>query len=164
MQRRQFRIEALLQPRATTRAEELAALVQDKERRKLARGAAELAAAMEAMENACGLVLGTAERVDENARILASGAQGEDTRALAHDIREQMARIFELCNFQDMAGQRIAKVIGLLTGLDERLSGLVPGRDIAGPSAGLLNGPRLDGASGHVSQEEIDSIFALAFD
>ena len=167
MQRKQFRIEALLAqdaPAPTPVAETLAPLVHDAEGRRLARGAADLAAAMEAMEKACGIVLGTAERVDENARTLVSTAESDDLRALAQDIRTQMSRVFEACNFQDIAGQRISNVITLLTGLDEHLSDLVPPEKSATAKPELINGPRLDGASGHVTQNEIDSIFALAFD
>src|SRR6476469_2428280 len=145
-------------------AEKLTPFVHDAEGRRLARGAADLAAAMEAMEKACGVVLGTAERVDENARMLANAAQAENLRALAQDIRAQMGRIFEICNFQDVAGQRISSVIKLLTGLDEHLSDVAAPAEPAPATPTLINGPRRDGASGHVTQSEIDSIFALAFD
>jgi chemotaxis protein CheZ len=167
VQRKQFRIEALLaQPNhaPSDMAEKLTPFVHDAEGRRLARGAADLAAAMEAMEKACGVALGTAERVDENARMLANAAQAENLRALAQDIRAQMARIFEICNFQDVAGQRISSVIKLLTGLDEHLSDVAAPAEPAPATPTLINGPRRDGASGHVTQSEIDSIFALAFD
>jgi chemotaxis protein CheZ len=96
--------------------------------------------------------------------MLANAAEAEDLRALADDIRAQMARIFEICNFQDLAGQRISSVINLLTGLDEHLSDFAAAPQPAPATPSLLNGPRRDGASGHVTQSEIDSIFALAFD
>jgi chemotaxis protein CheZ len=167
VQRKEFRIEALLAQRNSAPSEvveKLTPFVHDAEGRRLVRGAADLAAAMEAMEKACGAVLGTAERVDENARMLANAAEAEDLRALADDIRAQMARIFEICNFQDLAGQRISSVIKLLTGLDEHLSDFAAAPQPAPATPSLLNGPRRDGASGHVTQSEIDSIFALAFD
>ena len=161
MPHKRFRIESLLTPQeppAPANVEEIAALVHDGEGRRLARGAAELASAMEAIEKACASVLEAAERTDEQARQLAA-AGTEAVRTLARDIHEQMARIFELCHFQDLAGQRIEKVIALLTGLDERLSGFAAPAEIATATPGLINGPRLDGASGHVGQDEIDALF-----
>lgn len=162
MPQKPFRIESLLKPHVTpapVSAQEIAALVHDSEGRRLARAAAELASAMESIEQACGVVLSAAERVDENARQLAAAAPSEEMRALAHDIRAQMARVFELCHFEDLAGQRIEKVISLLTGLDERLSGFASPPDIEPATPGLINGPRLDGASGHVDQDAIDALF-----
>jgi chemotaxis protein CheZ len=71
-----------------------------------------------------------------------------------------MARIYEACTFQDLAGQRIAKVIALLTSLDQVLSGAIEEHVDTPPTAPvMLNGPRLDGASGHITQDEIDAIF-----
>lgn len=162
MPHKPFRIESHLTPGDTpapVNAQEIAALVHDGEGRRLARGAAELASAMESIEKACGAVLEAAERADEQARQLAEGAENEGMRALACGIQQQMARVFELCHFQDLAGQRIEKVIGLLTGLDERLSGIVSPLELVPATAGLINGPRLDGASGHVGQDEIDALF-----
>jgi len=157
-----FRIESLLKSHAAPApvdAHEFAALVHDGEGRRLARGAAELACAMESMEKACGTVLEVAERTNEQARQLAASAETDDMRALARVIHEQMTRIFELCHFHDLAGQRIEKVIALLTGLDERLSGFASPPELALAGSGMGNGPRLDGASGHVGQDEIDALF-----
>lgn len=162
MPHKPFRIETLLKPQdapALVNAQEIAALVHDADGRKLARGAAELASAMESMEKACGTVLEAAERTNEDARQLVATAETEQMRALARDIHAQMARVFELCHFQDLAGQRIEKVIGLLTGLDEHLSGFASPSGLTPATPALINGPRLDGASGHVGQEEIDALF-----
>jgi chemotaxis protein CheZ len=157
-----FRIESLLKTQeasAPLAAQKIAALINDAEGRRLARGAAELASAMESIEKACSTVLEAAERTNEHASELAAAAHTDDVRALARDIHEQMARVFELCHFQDLAGQRIEKVIALLTGLDEHLSGFASPPELEPATPGLINGPRLDGASGHVDQDEIDALF-----
>jgi len=125
-----------------------------KDNGKLEHGAAELAAAMEAMEKACAFMLGTAERVEDHARALSATAVSDETRALASDIREQMIRVYELCNFQDVAGQRIAKVIRLLTGEPDH-----PADDRVAEVGSLINGPRLDGAQGYVTQDDVDALF-----
>ncbi len=159
---KRFRIESHLGRQdiaAPVCAPDLAALVRDAEGRRLARGAAELASAIESMEKACGTILDAAERTNEQACQLAAAAESEEMRALAHDIHEQMARVFELFHFQDLAGQRIEKVIGLLTGLDEHLSGFASPSAIELATPGPINGPRLDGASGHLGQDEIDALF-----
>lgn len=158
MQRRPFRIEALLRDSRPPVADEIGPLLHDGEGRTLPRGAADLAAAMQAMEEACHAVLGSAERIDQDARALAGAAVNEEMRALAEDIRAQMVRVYEICNFHDVAGQRIGKVIALLTGLDERLSGFAAPPELAPATPSLINGPRLDGASGHISQDEVDDL------
>lgn len=158
MQRRPFRIESLLAGRRPTAARGMTTALLRDDDDKLAHGAAELAAAMEAVEQACHVVLASAERIDENAKALASAADSKEVRRLATDIRAQVARLYEICNFHDIAGQRIAKVIGLLTGLDKHLSGFAAAPEEAAATPGLLNGPRLDGASGHISQDEVDAL------
>lgn len=155
MQRKRFRIESFLPARGPlAERREPGVLQKGAADTRLERGAAELAAAMEAMEKACACVLGTAERVDEHARAISAAARSKKTRELASDIQQQMARVYELCNFQDVAGQRIAKVIRLLSGDPEP-----PTDDRAASGGCLINGPQLDGASGHVTQDDVDAMF-----
>jgi hypothetical protein len=167
VQRKRYRIEGMLKRTGGSAAaedavmpdalrHELAAVVQSHGGR-LAYAAAELGAAIEAMEKAAVVVLGAAEGVDERARALA--ACSPEAKAFADDVRGRMARIYESCSFHDMAGQRIAKVIALLSNLDRLLSGALADEDGAPAARGLINGPRLDGASGHITQVEIDGIF-----
>jgi chemotaxis regulatin CheY-phosphate phosphatase CheZ len=154
VQHRRYRIESFLPVRPAL--PEQAAGAADAARPAngmLEHGAAELAAAMEAMEKACAFMLGTAERVEDHARALSATAVSDETRELASDIREQMIRVYELCNFQDVAGQRIAKVIRLLTGEPDQ-----PANNRAAGGS-LANGPRLDGAAGYVTQDDVDALF-----
>ena len=62
-----------------------------------------------------------------------------------------MLRIFEACNFQDLIGQRVGKVMKTLTS-----DPLPLGADEAAPD---LHGPRLDHDDGHMTQSEIDALF-----
>jgi len=152
VQHKRYRIESFLPARAALPERQAPAAAHPaKDNGRLEHGAAELAAAMEAMEKACAFMLGTAERVEDHARTLSAAAVSDETRALASDIREQMIRVYELCNFQDVAGQRIAKVIRLLTG--------EPGHPAADHPTDLLNGPRLDGGEGYVTQDDVDAMF-----
>jgi len=79
-----------------------------------------------------------------------------------------VVRLYEACNFQDLTGQRIGKVIATLDHVKKRLSTLAehskrPGRapqlDAAAPARELLHGPKLDGDSGHASQHDVDALF-----
>jgi len=139
---------------------QLAAVLSDAEGRRLTHAAADLGTAIEEMEKAALLVLGIAERVEERAGTLGDNPQAASS--ILTEVQRDMARIYEACTFQDLAGQRIAKVIALLSSLDQVLSGAI-GEHAAAPSATpvMLNGPRLDGASGHITQDEIDAIFGF---
>lgn len=71
---------------------------------------------------------------------------------MAQDIADSALRIFEACNFQDLIGQRVAKVMKTLK-VDEALPALT---NDAAPD---LHGPRLDHDKGHLSQREVDAMF-----
>ena len=77
--------------------------------------------------------------------------------------------IYEACNFQDLAGQRISSVIGMMTMVEDQVAAMLdrcnglavkdkPGIAKSGDRA-LLNGPKLDGDPGHASQSDIDAMF-----
>ena len=150
----------------------LMALMNDGKDRRMARAAGELAAAVESMETATQKVLASVESVDDCARVLVSALTDDYHHGLAQDIQDHVVRIYEACNFQDLAGQRIGKVIATLVMVEEQLLTMIENcHGIAGtarpdavagllPSGDLLNGPRLDGAGGHATQQDIDLMFA----
>ena len=43
------------------------------------------------------------------------------TQGLAHDIQDRVVQIFEACNFQDLTGQRVAKVVATLKFIEEHV-------------------------------------------
>ena len=84
-------------------------------------------------------------------------------------------KIFEACNFQDITGQRITKVVATLKHIDSRIEAIVKamGEQIhraggdahvmknvheADPEKGLLNGPQLAGNA--ISQDDIDKLLS----
>ncbi|MDX2113306.1 MAG: protein phosphatase CheZ [Alphaproteobacteria bacterium] len=87
-------------------------------------------------------------------------------------ILDATTRIYEACNFQDVTGQRIRKVIKLLENIEERIGKLneLFGNDdelmqqatsnAPDPmsDAALMNGPQLTGQA--ASQSDIDALFA----
>jgi chemotaxis protein CheZ len=147
---------------------ELAALIGDGRERRLAHAAGKLGAAVEGMEKATVKILKSTEVIDDCAKALAASLKADYERGLAQDIQDHVVKIYEACNFQDLAGQRIGNVIATLNMIEDQVAGMLerckgrPGdAPVAQPSSdqGLLNGPRLDGASGHTSQSDIDALF-----
>ena len=153
----------------TRNMRELSALISDGNDRRMARAAGELGAAVEGMENATQKILASAEVIDDCARALAAALSDDYHHGLTQDVQDHVVRIYEACNFQDLAGQRLAKVIALLITIEEKLAAMIAccsgtGAQLAetrpAPHTDLVNGPRLDGAAGHASQGDIDAMFA----
>jgi len=133
----------------------------------------ELDAIVGGTEKATENILAAAEFIDQAANSLSAVVKSDQDQALAHDIQDQVIRIFEACNFQDLTGQRITKVVAALKFIEAHIvrmieiwGGLESFKDVT-PAAmaerdgdvKLINGPRLDGEQGHASQDEIDALF-----
>ncbi|MFY9693189.1 MAG: hypothetical protein WAK35_05550 [Xanthobacteraceae bacterium] len=117
----------------------------------MARVADELDAVSAGTAQATQKILAAAEEIDQLANNLSAALKGRLERELAQDIADSALRIFEACNFQDLIGQRVAKVMKTLK-VDEALS--APATD-----APDLHGPRLDHDKGHLSQRDIYLMF-----
>jgi chemotaxis protein CheZ len=124
----------------------------------------ELEEVVHSTERATQKVLAAAEEIDQVASNLVAALSGKFEQGLAKDIQDLVIRIFEACNFQDLAGQRIAKVLATLNFVEDHVSRVL--EEIKNPSAArrngaqYLHGPRLDTDSGHVSQADIDAMFS----
>ncbi len=147
---------------------ELAALIGEGRERRMAHAAGKLGAAVEGMEKATEKILKSTEVIDDSAKALAAAMKTDYERGLAQEIQEHVIKIYEACNFQDLSGQRIGNVIETLNMIEDRVEGMLDRhkdrlgqtptvKPVAG--TGLLNGPRLDGDSGHTSQRDIDVLF-----
>ena len=141
--------------------------------RDMSRVTNELDAVVHGTEGATETILSSAEYIDETANTLSARLAGQDAE-LANDIQEKVLHIFEACNFQDLTGQRITKVINTLRFIEDRIIKMM---DIWGGietfksiepemrperegDAALLNGPSLDIDAGVASQDDIDALFA----
>ncbi len=82
-----------------------------------------------------------------------------------------MQTIFEACNFQDLTGQRISKVVRTIVMVEERVDEMLrvwsgpagaavtkPAPDRRSEEDSLLNGPALPGEAA-VSQDAVDAMF-----
>lgn len=134
----------------------------------------ELDAVVQATEAATDTILTASEKIDSAAAHLGSTAVDDQSRNQAEDIADQVVNIFEACNFQDITGQRITKVVNALQYIDERvnrmmeiwggpqdLKAFVPEvEETSDDEAALLNGPALEEHHGHATQDDIDALFA----
>ncbi|HEY7383489.1 MAG TPA: protein phosphatase CheZ [Beijerinckiaceae bacterium] len=145
----------------------------DFEGKGMRRVAGELDAVVESTEKATTNILEALEDIEANANMLraAGGATGNSDHVGA--ILDRVVMMYEACNFQDLTGQRINKIVNVLKFVEERLDkmiGVWGGLDAfkelvhhenAAPTGedGLLNGPKLDEDEGHVAQNDIDALF-----
>jgi len=131
------------------------------------RTAEELRAVVTGTETATDSILAAAERID----VIVQPLQSSADERLAQDaqvIGDCVIQIFEACNFQDITGQRISKVVDSLQFIEERIAAMVDvwkTLDLSAsdaetpPEKKLLNGPALAGDRGVVSQDDVDALF-----
>ncbi len=133
----------------------------------------ELGAVVGGTEEATQQILEAAEAIDQAAAALGKIASPEQQAALSEDIQERVVSIFEACNFQDLTGQRISKVMNTMKFIEHHINvmmdiwGGVDAIKVHAPAMidtrvgddRLLNGPKMDGDEGHASQNDIDALF-----
>lgn len=133
----------------------------------------ELDAIVTGTEEATEGILSAAEGIDQIASQLAAKLKSTQDKAAIDDIQQKIITVFEHCNFQDLTGQRITKVVNTLKFIEDRImkmmeiwGGLDSFKDIgveniaeATGDAALLNGPKLSEDAGHASQDDIDALF-----
>jgi len=133
----------------------------------------ELGAVVGGTEEATQQILEAAESIDNAATALSKVTSPDQQKILSEEIQERVVSIFEACNFQDLTGQRISKVMSTMKFIEHHINSMM---DIWGGvdaikshaplivdaregDARLLNGPKLDGEHGHASQNDIDALF-----
>ncbi len=147
---------------------ELASIgAQDIRARHLPTAGDELNAIVGATEGATNAILDAVERIEKTA----NAAGGETGSAILADVTS----IYEACNFQDLTGQRIAKVVSVLQEIDRTVAGLLatlglptsvpagkpsPAADTRTGDEALLNGPQMPDAA--PNQADIDALFDKA--
>jgi chemotaxis protein CheZ len=133
----------------------------------------ELGAVVGGTEEATQQILEAAEAIDEAASAMAKSPSVDQQARLSQDIQERVITIFEACNFQDLTGQRIQKVMGTMKFIEHHINVMMeiwggvdaikahapPIVDERVGDARLLNGPKALGEEGHASQNDIDALF-----
>jgi len=154
-----------------TRSEIVSLQDQGFDSSRVARVTKELEAVFDDTSAATDRILKAAEEIDQSANVLAGLLKGGHEQGLAQDIQDRVTTIFEACNFHDLTGQRISKVVSTLQMVEEHLARMMEIWSVierfnveAAQSAacsldGMLNGPKLAGDNGHSTQDEIDSLF-----
>ena len=133
----------------------------------------ELDAIVLATETATNTILEASEEINQLCNgLTALGACDPVVAEVAGMITSEVIRVMEACNFQDITGQRITKVVTTLQVIEDRIKAII---DIIGKEAftelpvpegaelepddesHLLAGPQATGEG--VSQDEIDALF-----
>ena len=126
----------------------------------LSRIDSELLAVVSGTEQATQKILAAAEEIDIAANNLSASLNGKIEQGLAQDIQDLVIQIFEACNFQDLIGQRVAKVLTAMKFVEDHIARVLEEIKTASVAAAALHGPRLEGDRGHASQDDIDAMFA----
>lgn len=130
----------------------------------------ELDAIIGATEVATNDILQQAEEIERLAERIRDNVKDEQAVNIADQITDHAMRLFEACGFQDITGQRVAKVVSTLRYVEERVLSIIRiwGEDefdsVPLPTsvpddsdARLLNGPQLKG--GGIDQSLVDQMF-----
>jgi chemotaxis protein CheZ len=166
-------LDAMKEAITSTKLEIASLHRSDYEGKGMRRVAGELDAVVGATEEATTTILAAVEEIENQANMMRSAGMATGSNDCLGAIQEKVIVMYEACNFQDLTGQRITKIVGVLKFVEERLDrmievwgGLEAFKELAelppaavDDDASLLNGPRLDEDEGHVAQTEIDALF-----
>lgn len=123
-----------------------------------------------AAEEATNNILASAEVIDADVQKMQANASEEDEITALEAIGEQVIKIYEACNFQDLTGQRVTKVIETLKHVEARVDAMI--KCLGGDEEAIallvepeeeeveevaLHGPQSEGQG--ISQADIDSMF-----
>ncbi|MGB8274496.1 MAG: protein phosphatase CheZ [Alphaproteobacteria bacterium] len=132
----------------------------------------ELDAVVKATESATHTILETAESLEEVVQRVAQSSPDTFVAKSMDDMKEMIVRMYEACNFQDVTGQRINKVVNTMRYVEEHVNTMISifGTDAfqeievptpakpADKDKALLEGPQLP--ENAVSQDDIDKLFS----
>jgi chemotaxis protein CheZ len=133
----------------------------------------ELDAVVNGTEQATQTILAMVEDIDQFASTMIEQGKDDAEKQMGSQIQDRVVKVFEACNFQDITGQRISKVVntwkfieGHVMQMMEIWGGIDAFKEFI-PDAppepegddALLNGPKLQDDAGHASQDDIDALF-----
>lgn len=122
-------------------------------------------------ETATNSILEAVEVIEDKNESLQLNATDPDEIEITEGISNAIMKIYEACNFQDITGQRISKVVGTLKFVEDRIAamiGILGGEGELEDLATIEQEANIDGdvelvgptVEGHeISQDEIDALF-----
>jgi len=122
-------------------------------------------------EGATNSILEAVEVIEDKNESLELNATDPDELEITEAISQSIMKIYEACNFQDITGQRISKVVGTLKFVEDRIETMIDilgGEEHLGELGGVEHAEQMDGdvalsgpqAGGQeISQDEIDALF-----
>ncbi|MDG5494381.1 MULTISPECIES: protein phosphatase CheZ [Azospirillaceae] len=130
----------------------------------------QLGAVVRATEEATNQIMASTEEIEDIVNEVRAQLPDGYQSSRLKDLNDLTLRIFEACNFQDLTGQRITKVVQALAFIEQRIEGMISvwnqkelealpmPPNLARQDAGLdLHGPA--GEKEKVSQADIDALF-----
>jgi chemotaxis protein CheZ len=141
--------------------------------------ALELETVVAQTEAAANDILAASESIETMAGAIQSETSLEAAKSLAGEIAEKVTVIYMACNFQDLSGQRVRRVVDTLNFVESRIHKMIDAwgglqalhelieaeiqtqeeeRETEGAAA-LLTGPAPVNAEDHVDQDAIDALF-----
>ncbi len=138
---------------------------------RMAAATNELDAIVLATETSTEDILGASEQIELLVRQMCGlHPDDEESADMAEKVASEIIKIFEACNFQDITGQRITKVVRTIRFIEEKILAMI---DIWGVEAftdlpipqdpeadgdrSLMNGPQL--GSQAITQDDINALF-----
>ncbi len=139
---------------------------------RLATAMFELDEIMTATEKSTEEILASAEKLNELVTSVQARRENDEAQdpEQVNQLVDEVMRIFEACNFQDLTGQRIQKVVDTLIQIEQRLDSIVrhlgkdafahipvPDERVGDPEN--LTGPAMQDSRTRPDQDTIDDIF-----
>ncbi|HEX2727055.1 MAG TPA: protein phosphatase CheZ [Beijerinckiaceae bacterium] len=166
-------LDAMKEAITSTKKEIASIHRSDFEGKGMRRVAGELDAVVESTEKATTNILEALEEIESNANMLRAAGGSNGNSDYVGAILDRVVIMYEACNFQDLTGQRINKIVNVLKFVEDRLDKMIgvwggldafkelvdQGAASPGGEDGLLNGPKLEQDEGHVAQNDIDALF-----
>jgi chemotaxis protein CheZ len=138
---------------------------------RMAAATNELDAIVMATETSTEDILAASEQIELLVRQMSGQhPDDEESAAIAEQVAAEIIKIFEACNFQDITGQRITKVVRTIRFIEEKVLAMiniwgveaftdlpVPQDPEADGDQALMNGPQL--GSQAITQDDINALF-----
>lgn len=139
---------------------------------KFAQASEELSAVVSSTEEATNIIMAATEELEEIVQEVRAQLPDGYQSSRINDMNDLIVRIFEACNFQDLTGQRITKVVRALSFIEERVDAMMgvwnrrefeamplPPSVVHRDNDLELHGPAEHGVDGNFSQADIDALF-----